>query len=287
MFILDHRTRFDANSATVEPGEAAGIRRLMTYCVGIRVKGGLVALADGRVTTGSQMASAKKVTLFGDDQHRFFIMTSGLRSVRDKVLAYLAQDRDRSPEHSFTSMLDAIGAFSSCLRRVAVEDEEALAKSELSFNLHAIIGGQLSRDREPTMFLVYPEGNWIQVDERTPYLSIGATTYGKPILDRALSFETDIRHALKLAYLSFDSTRFSSTDVGFPIDMLSYTASEQQWREDHFEYDNLVAERQWWNQNITELAERMPDGPWLNSLLTANDERVTPFRMTSSDGPDR
>lgn len=259
----------------------------MTYCVGIRVKQGLVALADGRVTTGSQMAAARKVTLFGEDPHRFFIMTSGLRSVRDKVLAYLTQDQDRTADHSFASMLDAIGAFTDCLRRVAVEDEEALAKSELTFNLHAIIGGQLSRDRQPSMFLIYPEGNWIEVDERTPYLSIGATTYGKPILDRALSYDTEIRHALKLAYLSFDSTRFSSTDVGFPIDMLSYAVADRRWREDHFGYDDLVDERQWWNQNITELAERMPDGPWLNSLLAGPEERVTPFRTGVSDGPDR
>lgn len=259
----------------------------MTYCVGIRVKQGLVALADGRVTTGSQMAAARKVTLFGENSHRFFIMTSGLRSVRDKVLAYLALGHDRTDEHSFGTILDAIGAFTDCLRRVAVEDEDALAKSDLTFNLHAIIGGQLARDRKPTMFLVYPEGNWIEVDERTPYLSIGATTYGKPILDRALSYDTEIRHALKLAYLSFDSTRFSSTDVGFPIDMLSYTVEDRRWRQDHFAYDDLVNERQWWNKNITELAERMPDGPWLKSLLAGTEDRVTPFRAAASDDPDR
>lgn len=259
----------------------------MTYCVGIRVRQGLVALADGRVTTGSQMASARKVTLFGEDPHRFFIMTSGLRSVRDKVLAYLAHDRDLATDHSFARMLDAVGAFTDCLRRVAEEDEEALAKSELTFNLHAIIGGQLSQDRAPTMFLIYPEGNWIEVDERTPYLSIGATTYGKPILDRALSYDTEIRHALKLAYLSFDSTRFSSTDVGFPIDMLSYSVEDRRWREDHFAYDDLVDERQWWNRNITELAERMPDGPWARSLLAGSDDRVTAFPSAVSDDPDR
>ncbi|MEM7443623.1 MAG: peptidase [Pseudomonadota bacterium] len=259
----------------------------MTYCVGIRVKEGLVALADGRVTTGSQMASARKVSLFGEAPNQFFIMTSGLRSVRDKVLAYLTQEWAQSSEPGFNGMLDAVGAFTECLRRVAVEDEKALAKSDLTFNLHAIIGGQLKRDGTPTMFLVYPEGNWIEVDERTPYLSIGATTYGKPILDRALRYDTEIRHALKLAYLSFDSTRFSSTDVGFPIDMLCYTVADRVWREDHFAYDDLVEQRQWWNQNLTELAERMPDGPWLDSLLVGSDDRFTLIRASSSDGPDR
>lgn len=239
----------------------------MTYCLGIRVGEGLVALADGRVTAGSQMAAARKVRLLGEGPNQFFIMTSGLRSVRDKVLAYLKRDAEGYEDGHFPTMLDAIGAYARCLRSVAEEDRDALEKSDLVFNLHAIIGGQLTRDREPTMFLVYPEGNWIEVDERTPYLSIGATAYGKPILDRALRYDTGMRDALKLAYLSFDSTRFSSTDVGYPIDVLTYISASRMWREDQFDYEDLVDQRQWWNKNITELAERMPDGPWVETLL--------------------
>lgn len=249
----------------------------MTYCLGIRVREGLIALADGRVTSGSQMAAARKMITLGEGRHRFFIMTSGLRSVRDKVLAYLKREPAARSE-GFTSMLDAAGAFSRCLRRVWEEDAEALAASELQFNLHAIIGGRLPDDPEATMFLVYPEGNWIEVDERTPYFSIGATAYGKPILDRALKYDTALRHALKLAYLSFDSSRFSSTDVGFPIDLLTYWNADGRWRETHFEYDDLVEQRQWWNRNITALAERMPDGPWLETLLPPGQQRLSLVR---------
>ena len=247
----------------------------MTYCLAIRTREGLIALADGRVTSGSQMALARKVTMMGSGPHRFFLMTSGLRSVRDKVLAYLRREIKRQTANNFGSMLDAVTAFANCLRTVANEDRDALAESDLSFNLHAIIGGQLEGDTEPTMFLVYPEGNWIEVDKRTPYLSIGATAYGKPILDRALSYDTEMRHALKLAYLSFDSTRFSSTDVGFPIDLLTYSAADRQWREQQFDYDDLVEQRQWWNRAITELAERMPDGPWVADLLPGGSNRLT------------
>ncbi|MGZ2993934.1 peptidase, partial [Pseudomonas aeruginosa] len=90
--------------------------------------------------------------------------------------------------------------------------------------------GKLPEDPEPDLFLVYPEGNWIRVDQRTPYLSIGATAYGKPILDRALTTQTSLRAALKIAYLSFDSTRFSSADVGFPIDLATYSRHDETWR---------------------------------------------------------
>lgn len=256
----------------------------MTYCLGIRTSEGLIALADGRVTSGSQMAVARKVTMLGSDPHRFFLMTSGLRSVRDKLVAYLRREIDRQGSHTFGSMLEAVTAFASCLRVVADEDRDALAASDLSFNLHAILGGQLAGDPEPAMYLVYPEGNWIEVGKRTPYVSIGATTYGKPILDRALTYDTAMRHALKLAYLSFDSTRFSSTDVGFPIDLITYGAVDRQWREQQFDYDDLVEQRQWWNRNITELAERMPDGPWLADLLPGGGHRLTVVKDDGKKG---
>ncbi len=239
----------------------------MTYCLGIKTRDGLIGLSDGRITSGSQLSSARKVTMMGSGGDRFFIMNSGLRSVRDKTLAYLRRDMAKRRGETYATMLDAIQAFTTCLRQVATEDRESLESSKLTFNLHAIIGGQMAEDREPSMFLVYPEGNWIEVDERTPYLSIGATAYGKPILDRALTYATDMQTALKLAYLSFDSTRFSTNDVGFPIDMVSFHAEQRTWRESHYDYDDLSVQRQWWNRNLTELARRMPDGPWVETLV--------------------
>jgi putative proteasome-type protease len=237
----------------------------MTYCLGIKVRDGLVGLADGRITSGTQVTAAHKLTLHGPSNSRFFIMTSGLRSVRDKVVAYL--ERDRQNVGDYPTMLDAVSAYTKCLRQVTDEDKEALAHANLAFNLHTLIGGQLAQDAEPTMFLVYPEGNWIQVDERTPYLAIGITTYGKPILDRALRFDTTMRTAMKIAYVSFDSTRLSSTDVGFPIDVISYHVADRKWREGQYDYDDLREQSQWWNQHLTELAQTLPDGQWIDPLL--------------------
>jgi putative proteasome-type protease len=251
----------------------------MTFCVGIKVAEGLVALADGRVTAGAQVTSARKVSFHGPardpEGRRFLVMTSGLRSVRDKTVAYLdrmirsedqAASRGADPGR-FATMVDAVDAFSRCLRQVSAEDKTALKDSGLDFDLHAILAGQLAEDIEPNLFLVYPEGNWIQVDERTPYLSIGQTAYGKPILDRALRPDTSMKMALKLAYLSFDSSRFSSASVGYPIDFLTYPRAERQWRQIQFDDDDLRDQRQWWNINISGLVRQMPDGPWLDALM--------------------
>ncbi len=242
----------------------------MTFCIGIKVAEGLIALADGRITAGAQVTSARKMSMHGQGNHQFMVMTSGLRSVRDKAVAYLEREMAAAAE-PFPSMLDAVGAFCRCLRRVMAEDKAALTDGGLKFNLHAIMGGQLADDAEPTLFLVYPEGNWIQVDERTPYLAIGATAYGKPILDRALQPGTSMERALKIAYLSFDSSRVSSADVGFPLDMVSFAAVDRIWRSVQFGDDDLSAERQWWNTHIKALVDTMPSGPWADELLPPRD----------------
>ena len=79
------------------------------------------------------------------------------------------------------------------------------------------LAGQLAEDPKPGVFLVYPEGNWVEIDRCSPSLAPGSTAYAKPILDWALTYETPMATALKLACRSFDFCRFSSTDVGSPI----------------------------------------------------------------------
>ena len=238
----------------------------MTYCLGVKVSEGLVCLADGRITSGNQVTNAQKLSLHGPEGAQFAIMTSGLRSLRDKTLAYLERDMRKNHATGFACLLDAVTAYCACLRQVAEEDREQIEGSDLTFNLHSLIAGAQPEDKEPSIFLVYPEGNWIEVDRRTPYLSIGATAYGKPILDRALNYDTAMTTALKLGYLSFDSSRFSSADVGFPIDLATYSPGERRWRTAHYDYDDLREQRIWWNEHITQLAVRMPDGPWVKEL---------------------
>lgn len=260
----------------------------MTYCLAIRVDEGLVCLADGRVTAGTQVSSVRKVERLavpgaeGPGGGEIVLMTSGLRSVRDKTVAFFRRDLADSDTAPFATMLDAVDAYCTRLREVREQDEDDLKQSDLRFNIHTILAGRMPEDREPSAFLVYPEANWIEVGNRTPYLSIGSTSYGKPILDRTLTRATPLATALKLAYLSFDSTRISAADVGFPIDMLTYATAEGVWREAHYDYDDVMQQRQWWNHEITELAARMPDGPWVDSLLPGGKGRGR-FHVVSVD----
>lgn len=257
----------------------------MTYCLAIKVRDGLVCLADGRITAGTQLTTARKVEFVGPADRPVLTMTSGLRSLRDKTLAYLKRDLKRGAADSPATMLDAVTAYCGALRKVFKEDSEDLERSELSFNLHTIVAGCLAEDEEPTAYMVYPEGNWIEIDSRTPYLSIGETSYGKPILDRALTVDTDLSTAMNLAYLSFDSTRISAADVGFPIDLISYSARDATWREAQYDYDEVITQRRWWNENLTQLAMRMPAGPWQEALVPrgGGEDAVTPLSVVRDE----
>jgi putative proteasome-type protease len=81
-----------------------------------------------------------------------------------------------------------------------------------------IVAGQ-RKGGEMRMFLVYPEGNYIEATEDTPFLQIGEHKYGKPILDRVVTTNTSLKDAQKAVLLSMDSTLRSNLSVGMPLDL--------------------------------------------------------------------
>jgi putative proteasome-type protease len=233
----------------------------VTYCVGIKVRDGLIALADSRISAGTQLTSARKISMHGQQGAQFFVMTSGLRSLRDKTLAYL--EREIAASEPPRTMLDAVAAYAGCLRRVAGEDKTAITEANLSFDLHTLIGGQLAGDAEPSLYLVYPVGNWVQVDRRTPFLAIGNPGYGRLILDRGLRYDTPMRNALKLAFMAFDATRLATADVGFPLDVVTLAAGDRRWREAEAATSPLGEKGDWWTARLAEMVAALPDPGWL------------------------
>ena len=229
----------------------------MTYCLGIKVRDGLVCLADGRITSGSEVRAARKFSLHGPEAARLCLMTSGLRSLRDKVLAYFDRAA-RAQAGGYPSLLDAVQVYARCLRQAHEEDRAALEESKLSFNLHTMITGQLPEDGEPRIFLVYPEGNWVEIGMGTPYHIIGASGYGKPVLDRTLKYEDAMRFALKVGCLAFDSTRISAADVDFPVDIVLYGRDTYRIVEHRYGKDDLALVSDRWQERLRQTVRELP-----------------------------
>jgi putative proteasome-type protease len=237
----------------------------MTYCLGIKVRSGLVAIADTRISSGTETTTSKKLSVHQKGNNCLFLMTSGLRSIRDKAVTYFEEILE-GDAFAFDKMYKAVNVFGDQLRRVAIEDRVALTASGLFFNLFAIVGGQLENDQEQKLYLLYPEGNWIEIGEGTPFTIIGNSGYGKPILNRVLSFESNLRFAFKTGFLSFDSTRVSANDVGYPIDVVIYKKDTYQMYEHRFHLEDLGKIGKLWGEKLKKSIDEMPED-WMDRFL--------------------
>lgn len=226
----------------------------MTFCLGMKCEEGLLAIADTRITSGTETSLAKKITVHQGDQHAMFILTSGLRSIRDKAITYF-EERLANDESGLKKMYEAANALADEVRRVREEDSRWLLEGGLSFDLHCIIGGQLEDDDEPHLYLLYPEGNWIEVRSGTPYVIIGESRYGKPILDRVWSHEQPLRNALRDGLLAFDATATSASDVDPPVDVVLYSNDSHQMNECRFEAAELRPLREFWAERMREAVD--------------------------------
>ena len=229
----------------------------MTFCLGVSVDEGLIAIADTLITSGREMITAKKLTTYQPNGGAMFVMTSGLRSVRDKALTYFENsiaDRDEP----FDRLFEVVNLFAEHLRQVRREDLKWLKEDGLSFNTHVLIGGQMRHDQTHKLYLVYPEGNWVEPSRATPYQVIGSTGYGKPILDRTLKANDSMRHAFKVGCLAFDSTRISAADVDFPIDAAVYKKDSFRVVEHRFGDEDLQKLSARWQERIRSAIKDVP-----------------------------
>ncbi|MGE0266965.1 MAG: peptidase [Candidatus Omnitrophota bacterium] len=238
----------------------------MTYCVGMKVKDGLIGIADTRITSGNQTLMAKKVLVQQrNGNHALFLMTSGLRALRDKAVIYFEELLERD-EVKFSKMYKLVNAFGEQIRRVAAEDKQSLLSSGYDFNIHALIAGQLEEDKDHKLFMVFPEGNWIEVGEANPYFIIGNTSHGKPILDRVLRYDSSMEFALKVGFLSFNATCISANDVAYPIDVLIYKKDSYVMLTQRFFRNDLQKYSDWWQQRIAESINQFPDD-WVTDVF--------------------
>ena len=235
----------------------------MTYCLGIKVKEGLLAIADTRITSGTDTTVKKKITIHQNGDHSLFIMTSGLRSVRDKALVYFNELLETK---EFNKLYKAVNAFGEQVKRVATEDRLALEKAGFKFDLNTIIGGQLKDDDEHKLFLLYPEGNWVELGQGAPYVIIGNSGHGKAILNRILTEDSSLKLALKAGFLSFDSTRVSSNNVDFPIDVAFYKRDSFHLFEKRYEKKDLEYISTQWAEELKTALENISE-EWMDAAF--------------------
>jgi putative proteasome-type protease len=236
----------------------------VTYCVGIWTHRGLVMASDSRTNSGhDQVNVARKMHVFVQSGERVFILlSSGSLSCTQSIVTLLRRDFDQGRGLAQApSLYDAARVIGEQVRRVSDMDRGTLERDGFKFNVNLILGGQV-RGEVPGLFIIYPQGNPLQASEDSPYLQIGETKYGRPILDRGIRFaKTSLEEASKYALLSLDSTMRSNVTVGPPIDLLAYGVDEFEiTRQRRFGAgdSDLVKIGIRWEQALRQAVARLP-----------------------------
>ena len=185
----------------------------MTYCVGLLLDEGMVLLSDTRTNAGlDNISTYRKMFVFEEPGERVIaIMTAGSLSVTQTTIARLHEAMDDPDATAATSvmlaptMLKVADIVGNMLSAVSLEIDAKMARMDQSASATMIVAGQ-RRGGGMRMFLIYPEGNYIEATEDTPFLQIGEHKYGKPILDRVVTPSTSLADGQKA--------------VGMPLDLL-------------------------------------------------------------------
>ncbi len=242
----------------------------MTYCHAIQVDDGLVFASDSRTNAGVDYVSTySKMHTFGVEGERCLVLLSaGNLATTQAVVNLLRRDilhgEGRMSLHSAEFLFDAAGYLGELSARVQKEYGERTHKRGFSPAASFILGGQI-KGQAPELFLIYPEGNYIASCADTPYLQIGETKYGKPILDRVISTATSLEDAARCALVSLDSTMRSNISVGPPFELAVYRrgALALERRLSLKVNSPLYASLQKrWNDGIRRAFERLPRFDW-------------------------
>ena len=202
----------------------------MTYCVGLKLDQGIVFMSDTRTNAGVDNISVFRKMFHWETagERCITIMTAGNLGTTQAVISLLNERALPAEERGSPSILDAPSMYQvaklvgDTLREVIRDQAEGEDQSaEAQFSATLIVGGQV-KGGEPRLFMIYPEGNFVEAGDETPFFQIGETKYGKPIIVRAFSPEMTFEDAIKVTMLSFDSTLKANLSVGLPLDLHVY-----------------------------------------------------------------
>jgi putative proteasome-type protease len=199
----------------------------MTYCCGILVRDGLVMIADTRTNAGlDNVSTFRKLNVFSEPgEYMMALASAGNLSISQSVVSMLSEGIENPETGELETLKNAPTMFQAAqrigrtIRRIHTTESAALEASDVKFEIAFLFGGQI-KGGPLRLFMIYPAGNFIECTKDTPYLQIGEHKYGKPILDRAVTYGIDLYDALKIGLLSVDSTMRSNLGVGMPIDFV-------------------------------------------------------------------
>lgn len=200
----------------------------MTYCVGLRLNHGLVFMSDTRTNAGvDNVSQFRKMYTWEKPGDRMITLLSAGNLATTQTVVSLMEEHTKAASNRKPGIMEVPSMFAAAqlvgetMRQVIRTAATSGHQSESTFSATFILGGQVAGGKM-RMFLIYPEGNFIEATDDNPFFQIGEHKYGRPILVRAYDPDMSFEKAAKLLLVSFDSTLKSNLSVGLPLDMLFY-----------------------------------------------------------------
>lgn len=248
----------------------------MTYCVAVSVNAGMVFCSDSRTNAGvDQVSTYSKMFRFSVDGEKVFvILTAGNLATTQATIAKLKSDIKNNARHNLLAM-PSVDDAADYIGDISREQQEKRASVGKNFEASFVVGGQI-KDSKHKIVLVYPEGNHISSSDDTPYLQIGESKYGKPILDRILTPELNLNTCAMCTMVSMDSTMRSNLTVGPPIELLIYPTDSLTLQAPlRFESDSdfLRDLKRNWDERLKEAFRQMPPMTWAKNWDRSNHEQ--------------
>ncbi|MGH8502277.1 MAG: peptidase [Gammaproteobacteria bacterium] len=241
----------------------------MTYCLAIRLDEGLVLTSDSRTNAGiDQVSTYSKMHTFGiDGERQFVLLSAGNLATTQAVVNRLERDIADNAEASLNSveyLSQAAEYLGEINRNQASKFSDAVVQGDFNPEATFLLGGQIGA-QPPAIYLIYPQGNYISASAETPFLLLGESKYGKPILDRIITPATSLQDAVHCSLVSMDSTMRSNATVGPPIEIMVYV--KDSLRLDHrlrLDADDpyLLQLKKAWDKNLKQAFVKLPKLDW-------------------------
>ena len=206
----------------------------MTYCVGLKLNRGLVFISDTLTNAGiDNINTNKKMFNWHEDNEKCIVLLTSGNLATSQATINLINEGIQDLENNENNILKANSMFQvariigKILRNISGEYASDGQAGENPYSSTFILGGQF-KGQTHKLFLIYPEGNFIEASEDQPFFQIGETKYGKPILVRALEQDATFGDSIKLLLVSFDSTMKANVSVGMPIDICTMKKDQYQ-----------------------------------------------------------
>jgi len=250
----------------------------MTYCIGLLLDAGLVMMADTRTNAGvDNFSSFKKLhTLAATPDRQIFACTSGSLSISQSVIGLIHEGLPAAESGGLnrtlmgvTSMFRAAQLIGEAVQMANQTVGAALAALNLNTTASLLLGGRI-KGGEPALYQIYAAGNFIECKSQSPFLQIGETKYGKPILDRGIEMAMPLAEAVEVAFLSFDAAMKSNLGVARPLDLMVMPRDpafsvfcRRIEREDQY-FDELSRR---WSALLEEAAAEIPNPAFIDEIF--------------------